>query len=178
MEMIKLPRVRVAQLQTLTEGVIQIVENLGEVAAQVQAVKTNFTNFKDGMTKNAAASNKKTLDRTRDLMNAGFFKSVESEELYPHTEPPIKTAVEKLVAIAKKYGFELNRMSYDEQTAETDNLLKELEEIDLNILPAIQRWVAPMKTANDNFKLTVKSYLEEQTEAGDTTAAFKAAIPL
>ena len=178
MEMIKLPRVRMAQLQTLTEGVIQLTENLGEVAAQVQTVKTNFTNFKEGMIKNAAASNKKMLDRTRDRMIAGFFKSMDSEEVYPHTEPPVKTTLEKAVAVVDKYRYELNRMTYDEQTSETDNLLKELETIDLNILPAVQRWIVPMKTANDNFKQTVKSYLEEQTEASDTSAASAAAIPL
>jgi len=176
--MIFLPQIRLAQLQTLTEGTLRITENLTEVAPQVQALNTAFTSFQTGMVKSTSTSNKKTLDRTRDLINTGFFKSVEAEQLYPYEDAAPKTAVTKLVTIANKYGMKLNRMTYDEQTAETDNLITELEATDLSALPAVLRWIPLMKTANTNFKLTVKTYLEDQTQAGDTEAATKAAIPL
>ncbi len=177
MQMINLPQLRLAQLQTLTEGIIEIVKNLGEVAPQVQGVNAAFTNFQEGMTKNASASNKKTLDRTRDQLNSGFFKTVESEALYPH-DANAQTAVAKILDITNKYDYDLNYLSYDEQTAETDNMLRELEDTDINLLPGIQHWIAPIKSANDNFKTSVKSYLEEQVQAGDVDTASTAAIPL
>ncbi|MEP4535010.1 MAG: hypothetical protein ABJ004_18085 [Cyclobacteriaceae bacterium] len=78
MQTINLPQVRLVQLQTLTEGVLQITEPLTEVAEQVQAAAAAFVDFQEGMTKSTSASNKKTLDRTRDVINSGFFKSVEA----------------------------------------------------------------------------------------------------
>jgi hypothetical protein len=178
MEMIILPQLRLAQLQTLAEGTIQITENLTEVAPQILALNTAFSGFQTGMVKSTSVSNKKTLDRTRDLINSGFFKSVETEQFYPYEDAPSKTALAKVVTISSKYGYEINRLSYDEQTAETDNLIAELEAVDLSALPAVVRWIPLMKTANDNFKLTVKTYVQEQTQAGNTDAASKAAIPL
>ena len=178
MQMIILPQLRLAQLQTLAESTIQITEGVSEVDPQVLALKTAFASFQEGMLKSSSASNKKTLDRTRDLTNTGFLKSVEAEQFFPYQDAPSKAAVTKVVAIANKYGYELNRMSYDEQTAETDNLVAELEGMDLSTLPAVQRWIPLMKTANDNFKLTVRTFLQEQTQADETEAASKAAIPL
>ncbi|UXP32322.1 hypothetical protein N6H18_18445 [Reichenbachiella agarivorans] len=82
------------------------------------------------------------------------------------------------MAITDKYGLELSRLPYDEQTAQTDNMIAQLEAIDLSLLPAVQRWIALIKTANDNFKVTVVTYLKGQTEDSDTAAASIAAIPL
>lgn len=178
MQTINLPQVRLAQLQTLTESVIGITQPLTEVAAQVQNVTEAFTAFQEGMTKTTSASNKKTLDRTRDLINSGLFKSVEAEQFYPHDADEAKTAVSHVVACVNKYGYELNRLSYDEQTAETDNMVTELEALDLSTLPAVERWIALIKSANESFKLTTKAYLQQQTQAGDTEAASKAAVPL
>jgi len=176
--MLKMPRVRMAQLQTLTENVVRITENLTEVAPQVQSINTAFITFQEGMTKSASASNKKTLDRSRDLLNSGLFRNIEAEALFPHDSPVVSNAVDEVVTISQKYGLELNRLSYDEQTAETDNLIAELEALDLGLLPNIERWIPFIKAANNSFKETVEAYLEDQTEASDTKAATIAAIPL
>ncbi|MEQ8549279.1 MAG: hypothetical protein RIC03_15315 [Cyclobacteriaceae bacterium] len=74
MEIIRLPQMRLAQLQALTENTVTITQDLPEVAAQVAAVELALENFLKGMTKSNAASNKKTLDRTRDFLNSGFYK--------------------------------------------------------------------------------------------------------
>lgn len=176
--MLSLPQLRLAQLQTLTEGVLQITQNLTEVSAQVEAVKAAYTSFQKGMTKATAASDKKTLDRTRDFLNSGFLKGVESEQLYPHTEADAQQALADVGAIASKYNYELSRLTYDEQTAETDNMITELEALDLSSLPHIERWVAVIKEANTAFKNLVKTYIEEKTAADNTEAATIAAIPL
>ncbi|MEP0367442.1 MAG: hypothetical protein ABJN36_12540 [Cyclobacteriaceae bacterium] len=47
MQTINLPQVRLAQLQTLTEGVLQITDPLTEVAAQVQAAAAAFVDFQE-----------------------------------------------------------------------------------------------------------------------------------
>lgn len=57
-------------------------------------------------------------------------------------------------------------------------MITELEALDLSTLSAVERWIVPMKTVNDNFKVTVKTYRQDITEAGDTAAATQAAVPL
>lgn len=178
MEMIKLPQMRLAQLQALTESALTITEGLPEVAAQVVAIEQAFESFQQGMRKSNAASNKNTLDRTRDFLNSGFFKGVESEQLFPHNDAATKQAYTAVAAIASKYDYALNRLSYDEQTAKTDNMIVELEALDLSTLPQLGRWVALIKEANTAFKDLVKSYIEDKTEAENTAAASTAALPL
>ncbi|UXP32321.1 hypothetical protein N6H18_18440 [Reichenbachiella agarivorans] len=83
MEIINLPQINLAQLQTLSESVIKITKPLPELAPEVQAVQETFKTFEKGMIKSSSTSNKKTLDRSRDLINTGFFKSVDAEEQFP-----------------------------------------------------------------------------------------------
>lgn len=177
MKMITVPKLRIAQLQTFTEGVLNITNGLTEVATQVAAVQTQFDTFKSGMTREAASSEKETLDRTRDSLNSGFFKQVEAEQLFAH-ESAAADLLSRVVRITSDYGFGLNRLSYDEQTAQTDNMLRELEALDLATLPGVARWLAPLKTANDNFKAVSEAYFKELTTSSETTAATKAAVPL
>ncbi len=177
MQMINVPKLRMAQLQTFTEGVLKTTTNLAEVAPQVADVKAKLTVFLDGMTKATASSNKSVLDRTRDELNSGFFKGVESEQLFPHAADVAKL-LSQVVGITSRYGFGLNRLSYDEQTAQTDNMIKELEVLKLNKLPNISRWLAPMKAANAEFKSLAEAYYKDLTAAGETSAASHAAPAL
>ncbi|MCV9387044.1 DUF6261 family protein [Reichenbachiella ulvae] len=177
MEVLKMPRLRMAQLQTLTNGVLKTTEDLKEVAAPVAEVQSRFLVFKDGMTRSDASSDKETLDRTRDNLNTGFFNGVLSEQFFTH-EPAVAKVLDQVVKITNDYGFGLSRLSYDEQTAQTDNMLKKLEALDLSALPSLSRWLEPIKTANENFKQVTDEYLGELNSAGETTAAYKAAEPL
>lgn len=178
MEMIILPALRLAQLQTVTTSVIEYTENLTEVESEVGKVQSAFTNFQQGMTKGSVASDKKTLDKTRDRLNTGFFTSVEAEQYFPQQEEATQQLLAEVVRITDKYGFGLSRLSYDEQTASTDNMIEELEALDLTSLPTISRWLAPVKAANEDFRQGVKNYLEVLTTSKDTEAAYKAAEPL
>lgn len=177
MQMITVPKLRMAQLQTFTEGILKTTANLTEVAPQVADVESKLTVFLDGMTKATASSNKSVLDRTRDELNSGFFKGVESEQMYPHT-PEVASVLRQVVSITSQYGFGLNRLSYDEQTAQTDNMIKELEKLDLTSLPNITRWLAPIKAANAEFKSISEAYYKDLTAAGETSAASNAAPAL
>ncbi|WP_258097631.1 DUF6261 family protein [Marinoscillum pacificum] len=177
MKMITVPQLRIAQLQTFTEGVLSTTANLSEVSAQVADVQAHFDAFKEGMIRAKAISDKPMLDRTRDSLNSGFFKSVEAEQLFPH-KGGAKELLDDLVKITSEYGFRLYRMTYDEQTAQTDNMLKELEGLKLGPLPAVSRWIAPLKAANDAFKATTVEYFKDVTASGDTEAATSTAPAL
>lgn len=177
MQMIKVPKLRWAQLQSFTESVLNTTKDLAEVSAQVTAVQSHFEAFKEGMTRAEASSNKPVLDRTRDGLNSGFFKGVESEQLFPHDDA-IRQLLNEVVQITSEYGFGLNRLSYDEQTAQTDNMLRELDALDLTLLPAVSRWLAPIRTANNEFKSISEAYIKELTASGETLAATNAAPAL
>lgn len=71
--------------------------------------------------------------------------------------------MDKLVNITGGYGFGLSKLSYDEQTAQTDNMLKELEALDLTPLAGVVRWIVPLKTANDAFKSVTVDYFKMAT---------------
>lgn len=178
MELIKLPQMRLAQLQSFTDSTLSITTPLPEVSTQVQRIQAAYTEFLKGMTKTNAASDKKTLDKTRDLVNAGFFKNVEAEQLFPYSDMPTLSALAKVVNITNKYGFGLNRLPFDEQTAETDNMLNELNGLDLSTLPTLSRWIAPMTEANNQFRAFTLTYLEDVTTTNSTQAAYLVAKPL
>lgn len=175
MKLITMPRIRLAQLQTLTEDIIQIVTPLTEVSSETAALSDAFSVFQQGMVKNQAYSDKFTLDSSRDNITSGFFKSVESELLFP-VEESSKNQLEEVVSIAEKYGFQVNRLSYNEQTAQTDNMLTELKALDLSAFPGLERWITPIQDANTAFKTASHDYLEDVVEADETPTASSAAI--
>ncbi|MEQ8546528.1 MAG: DUF6261 family protein [Cyclobacteriaceae bacterium] len=107
-----------------------------------------------------------------------LYKGVESEQLFPHSDEAAKQALTAVAAVADKYNYALSRLSYDEQTAQTDNMITELEALDLSTLSHLDRWVALIKEANTAFKDLVAAYIEDKTEAENTSAATIAAIPL
>ncbi len=177
MKLITMPQLRMAQLQTLAESTIQMVTPITEVGAEMTALVDAFSEFQKGMTKKQASSDKKTLDRTRDLISSGFFKSVEAEQLFP-SEATTQNQLQEVVAVVEKYGFEINRLTYSEQTAQTDNMISELTAMDHSSFPELQRWITPIQEANTAFKAASQTYLEEVVESEDTLAAYESAITL
>ena len=177
MKLITLPQLRMAQLQTLAESTIQLVTPISEVSSETTALMEAFSIFQQGMIKKYASSDKRTLDRSRDLIASGFFKSIEAEQLFP-AEETTKTLLDEVLTVVDKYGFELSRLPYNEQTSKTDNMLNELSELDLSAFPSLQRWIAPIQEANTAFKAASQNYLEEVVESEDTLGAYESAITL
>ncbi|MEO1254215.1 MAG: DUF6261 family protein [Bacteroidota bacterium] len=175
MEIISIPQLRLGQLQTLTESTLKIAEPLTELADHVAKVKAEFATFMQGIQKDAAQSDKKTLDKTRDQFVSGFFFAVKSETYFPHVEQITKDAVAALSKLADKYGFEINRLSYDEQSAAVDNMIEEVEAINLTDLAHLSRWVAELKAANEAFKAAAKDFLTSTVEQSDTDSATQVA---
>lgn len=174
MEIITLPELRFGDLQSFSESLLPIVEPLPQLAPQVQTFKDAFAVFKDGMTKKQASSDKKTLDKARDQLIAGLMYGVLSEQSFLYKEQNIIDALKEIVDITDKYGFELSRLPYNRQSAKTDNMLKELERASLSLFPSLERWIAPIKLANEDFKKEADEYVGDQSEASDTVAAYLA----
>jgi len=180
MEIINLPRLRVNQLQTLCENSLQICEPLTEIAQAVNNVKTARDAFSAGMLKDHAASGKKELDTVRDTLVSGFIKAVRAEQLFPHSDETAKTALKAMVLAVNKYGKNISRLPYDEESAAIDNLVADVEATDLTPLDGtgLTRWIAPLKTANSQFKATVQEYVSDLAEVSQTEAAYTLAPAL
>ena len=174
MEMIHLPQLRLAQLQSLTESVFTICDPIEVLASEKTKLQVAFDDFKAGMVKDKASSDKSTLDKTRDNRVSGFMYGVKSEKFFPQPSKEAQEALQKVAAITESYGFKINKLPYDEESAEVDNMLAELSGVDLSLLPGLSRWPALIKEANDNFKQIAKDFLEETVKAASVSSASQA----
>jgi hypothetical protein len=174
MDIIKLPRLRISELQALTASALTICEPLAEIEEQRQTVETEFANFKEGVLKNhVSAEVKTTLDKERDRYNSGFCYELKAEFSYPYTDGNAIETINKLKALYKKYGFKINRLRMNEETAALDNCMKEAEGIDLTPLTnqAIARWIPLIKDANQRFKKVADDIIEENAIAAQMESA-------
>ncbi|MDF1548749.1 MAG: DUF6261 family protein [Bacteroidales bacterium] len=173
MEIITLPRLRIAELQSLTEATLKICTPLTEVEEQKQQVEKEFTPFKEGVLKNKARAEKKTVDKERDRYSSGFFFDIKAETYYPYTDKAAIETVNKLKALSKKYGIKINGLPYNEETAAIDNCMEEAEKIDLSPLtsPAIGRWIPLIKEVNLRFKDMANDFVEESTAVATLESA-------
>ncbi|MBU2886054.1 hypothetical protein KO507_09805 [Gilvimarinus agarilyticus] len=171
MNIITIPQLRLGQLQSLTEQTLKITAPFEVLAPYTASVQAAFDPFLTGMQKETSASDKKTLDRTRDRYLSGFFYSMEAESYYPTDDPVAKEVVKKLLQITEKYGFKINKQPYDEETAAIDNLLAELAKIDLSTMPHLERWTVLIKAANADFKAASQDYLQTTVTDSKTKAA-------
>lgn len=178
MKLITVPQLRLGQLQTLTEQTIKLTEPIGQLSPWLADVQAAFKPFLTGMLKDPAGSDKKTLDKTRDQYLSGFFLNVKSESYYPHEDATMQEVVQKLLRVTEKYGFKINKLPYDEETAAIDNLLAELGSMELSGIPHLARWIGKIKAANESFKAASKDYLETYVKNSTTESASVAAPAL
>ena len=181
MEIIDLPRLRIAELQTLTESTIAICSPFSEVGEQLTEVNKEFTVFKEGvLKKQAGAETKSAVDKIRDRYNSGFFLDIKAETYYPYTDKAAIATVKKLKELSKKYGIKINKLPYNEETAALDNCMEEAEKIDLGPLMSkdVGRWIPLIKEANQDFKNVAKEFVEESTAVASLESASAAAPAL
>ena len=173
MEIITLPRLKIAELQSLTETSLKICAPLAEVEEQKQKVEKEFATFKEGVLKNQAKTEKNTIDKERDRYNSGFFLDIRAETYYPYTDKAAIETVKKLKALSKKYGIKINYLPFNEETAAIDNCLEEADKIDLSPLAnsAVARWIPLIKEANQRFKEVAKGFVEESTAVASLESA-------
>ena len=174
MKLIILPRLRLAQLQTITETTLSICKNLTQLASEILSVKNIFTPFKAGMLKDkVSAEEKGKLDQVRDQRVTGFFGAVYAEDKIGNDDPAILASYAELLKIADKYGPNIRRLPRDEETAAIDNLLAEINRIDISPLvpTGLPRWIPSLAAANNAYRIASAKFISDSTDADSTEAA-------
>ncbi|MGB3466258.1 MAG: hypothetical protein WBA74_13350 [Cyclobacteriaceae bacterium] len=96
MEIITIPQLRLASLQTLTESSLDLAKPFDLLADPVAKVEATFERYKKGMQKEKTASEKKTYDKTRDALLSGFLMAVKAEEYYPSPSDQVTDNIKQL----------------------------------------------------------------------------------
>lgn len=170
-KMIAIPRLKLAQLQTLTESTLSIAAPVTVVADQLTALQTTFDKFLEGLQKDRAASDKATLDKTRDQLISGFMLHVRAEDSFPYSDEAISNTIRSIRRITERHGFAITRLPYNEQSAQVDNLLGELEKIDMTGLEVLSRWLTPIREANEAFKTAADTFVQDVAATAQLDAA-------
>lgn len=163
-EMITLPRMRLAQLQSFTESFQEIVEPVTVLAPQALEVATAFTAFQESMSDDGPTSEKRALDKVRDRYISCLLDTIENEKHYPHDDAG-KATVDQVAAIADRYGHDITRLPYDDQSSATHNMLNAMEEVGLSGMHSIERWVIVARAANETFKESANTFRKDQLAA-------------
>lgn len=181
MKLIVTPRLRLAQLQTFAESTITICQDIPSLETARITVTNVLEKLKKGMIRDQASADKKQqLDNIRDKYNSGFFAAIDSESLFPHNDQQAIQTITDLNSLTNKYGYKLNRWSYDEETAQIDNMLADITKIDLSPLngTGIARWIPLLQEANNSFKSATSEYISDSAEVSTSAAAGSYALEL
>ena len=180
MDVLKTPRLRLAQLQSFSQSALNIVQGFPEVETETNAATTAFNAFKESMINIQISSNKKGLDDARDRLISGVVQASKAELKFPHDDSDVATAVKQFTDIVNSYGNDVAEKPYDEESAEVDNLLDELKRVDLTVLEptGLPRWIPVIENANNAFKTRSDEVIEETAAAEYVEAATKLSSPL
>ncbi len=174
MKLIKLPRLRLAQLQIISESTLTMTEKTAELAVSRQNVENAFTPFVTGMLKDkASAEKKRELDQSRDNRTSGFFAALYAEENFDHKDPVILKSLTDLLKVANKYGPGIIKLPRDEETAAIDNLLGDIGQIDITPLleTGITRWIPKIEAENEAYRVAAAKYITDSVLAEASKAA-------
>lgn len=181
MVIIKIPKMKMAQLQTVGDSSIKICEPIPEVEPAVNQVKTALAAFKEGMLKDkASAAKKRELDLIRDKLLSGFMHDVKAEQLFPYEDETEKETLTDLLHLVNKYGARVIRLPQHEETAVIDNLLTNVEELEHSSLQSsgVLRWIPLLKEANNAFKAASQEYLTDSVRDMEEASASERAPAL
>lgn len=173
LEMMSVPRVRIGELHSLTEGVLKLCKPHQSLQSAVSAVETVFAQFAPAVLKTqASAEEKSALDKERDQLLSGFFYAIRAERLFPQTEQQEKV-LNQLHSITEKYRVEIRKLPLNEETAQVDFLLNELANLDLQPLQAagLHRWAPQLKTVNEAFKKATEGFVSDSATAEQQQSA-------
>lgn len=173
MDILNLPRLRNKELQSVAEETLRICDNIEEVKPALGKVIPLLDAFKQGMLKEqASAADKSTIDKERDRLLSGFMKDLKAEQYFPHQEPTTVQALKNVMPIVEKYGTQITRLTYNEETIAIDNLITEWKQTDTSALnDGITRWIPLIENANNSFKSANATYISNQVKADATDSA-------
>lgn len=173
MELITVPRLRIGELQALTENALKICKPLAELKEEATIVEANLKQLTASIMKEKASSaDRQELDRTRDKLITGLFLCLQSDSCYPYADDQKAELAEKLLELDKKYGLKIKRIPMGEETATIDNLLSELNTIGAKALEqsGANRWINLLKKANEEFKTSDLSYIASKASSATIEA--------
>ena len=174
MELIKVPRLRLTLLQTLSESSISMCKGIAVLSKALRPVITVFASFKKAMVKDkTSAKEKQRLDFNRDEFLTGFHGAVKSELKFQYTDPVMIKVREELWNVVKKYGIGIKRLPFDEETAAIDNMLSDIAENDITSLAStgLLRWIPKIEKANKEYMEASSEFITDLTKAAATRAA-------
>lgn len=174
LELISVPRVRVAQLQSLAENALSICSRHGQLQTAIENVRVQLNIFKAGMQRQtASAAEKSELDKVRDRLATGLFHQIRSEECFPYITVEDKAHIAHLSALAKKYSTVITRLPLEEKTASMDNLLSELQSMDFTQFAKgqIMVWMSLIQDANNKYKAAAQEYIADTVETSSIPSA-------
>lgn len=163
-ELMSVPRIRMALLQSLAENILSIAGRHGQLQTEINIALRELEIFKSGMQRHTvSATDKIELNKVRDRMIAGFFHQVRSEQCFPYETPDAQTQLASLVALEKKYGIAITRLPNDEQSAAIENFLSEAKLINLSLFSNghLNEWVPLITDANNKYKEAAQGYVAE-----------------
>lgn len=174
MELLTLPKLRLNQLQTVSEYCLEICSESTQLEVAVGNVNAQLILFKAGMTKEkASAADKKELDYDRDNLTLNFIKAVKAESNFPYEDTTTIDTINQVLKVINSYGTKVTRLSYNEESAGIDNLVSDLNKIDLTPLAdsGLARWIPIIDDANTAFKDAVKEYIGDSVQSNLIDAA-------
>ena len=174
MHLISLPRLRMKELQTLAENSIKICQPIEEVKPALQQVESALAAFIQGMLKDKSTGvSKKTLDKRRDYAISGFFNVIKAEKYFPHEDENVVEAIIKLSAIINRFGLDIIRLPYDEETSAVDNMIAEIKEFESYDLldVSVTRWIPVIEKLNEEFKTASKEFITAKTVLNNRDSA-------
>lgn len=160
-------------MDTFTGQLLTICRPHEILSQAIQKVEPLYKTFSERCVKTQASAKDKTqLDKKRDRLIMGLFNGIKSETYFPHTGEASEVC-DQLSRLTKRYGSSIARLSQNEETAQIDNLLKELEKINLQALQGsgISRWIEPLKQTNETFKTASNEYVSDVAESQLTESA-------
>ncbi len=135
------------------------------VATGIQAFDQAVTAFDEAYKPNSANTHtmsRKEADNNADTIYTGMRMYIDAMTRFPDDE--IETVALQAQKIVEKYG-NLNNMGYSKQYPNLRRILADLQEIELAKI-GLDRWVAALQTAYDDFMSASSDQLAEDAERG------------
>lgn len=157
-------RLKISQFQRLAEKVIIKCKPIVVLQSYAEIVEVSLKALIDGVHKEQIKYHKKLYDYTRDFLGGALYDEVDVELKFPNHPEEVKAEIEKADVILTKYGREVFRKPYDQESIDIDNMLDELLGLNQELLEQthIVRWIPLLTDANNSFKSISDSKIDDE----------------
>lgn len=174
MDLQKVPKLKMRELQLYTEGVVPMMQPFQELSDEMLAVQKADAEFRGGMRKILNNEvEKSVLDKRSDKAISGLFHAVKAEAAYPHETEEAVAVQKELNELDEKYGAKIAKYSYSLQPATVDLMLEEVKQINLSALgeTSVKKLFNIVEQYNADFKRGAIEFAKGEAEAKEQEAA-------